>query len=451
MSIVIGPSIVIGSTSSGLIYQFDPANYKSFPAGENLYPYSEQLASSAWVNSPTNFTILSTTSTGGPYNGSYASVVCTTSSGFSSYFFEWSNTITLTAGDIATQTWHVKPATTTTSTITTIGLRFWSGAGRAWTNSFAAFYDLPTKTVTSISGPTTGSAYTTASIAILDNGWYSISYTAMADITGYSAMSLYSAVSNVGTQFLFGGMQLEKNTGYTKYTPTYGTAVTQTTVVYDLTKTYGTGTAVNKLIYSPRYGGVLSCSSATTSGYINTPIRGDTRFTSSSSFSISTWFLANDYVNSAFNTAVGTIVGVFGYDGYGIGWRTAGGTSTILVESQMRTSGGGPLVSGSRATYTALLNTWYHYVFTYDWYNLAAILYVNGVSQASFSIPAGANTGTYANIINQPISIASPNASGGPNGYCLPGLLGPTSIYTNVLSTSDIQQLFNAHRGRYGL
>jgi hypothetical protein len=449
MSIIIGPSIVTGSTSSGLIYHFDPANYKSFPAGENLYPTSEALTSFTTSNPAGPFYSVAT---GGPYNGQYYVTTSTAGLAGSNYWFEWNNLVSLNLGDVVTQTWHVRPIVTATNTATSFGIRFWSGAGRAWLGFYVATFNIQNMTVSSISGPTTGSNYTTATMSLLDNGWYRLSYTAMADAAGYSGISLYnSGLMTTGTVYHFAAAQIEKNTQFTGYVPTYGTTVTQTTVVYDLTQTYGTSTAVNKLIYSPRYSGVLSCTSATTSGYINTPIRGDTRFTSSSSFSISTWFLANDYVNSAFNTAVGTIIGVFAYDGYGIGWRTAGGTSTILVEGQMRNSGGGPLSSGARATYTAQLNTWYHYVFTYDWYNSVATLYVNSVPQASFTIPAGANTGTYSNIINQPISMASPNASGGPNGYNLPGLLGPSSIYTKVLSTSEIQQLFNAYRGRYGV
>lgn len=450
MTILVGPNIGTLSSSTGLIYHFDPGSSKSYTYNSNLYPYSEVTTATAWVNSPTNHIILSTTSTGGPYNGAFITAQCTTSTG-GAYFFEWGNLISLTAGDIVTQTWHVKPASSTTNTISSVQLRYWSGTGRAWAGYNVANFDLSSRSVSSFSGPTTtGTAFTTASISVLDNGWFRLSYTAMAEATGYSAMSLTNPSPAVNQVFSFGAMQIEKNRTFTKYTPTYGTAITKSPRAYDLSGTNTSSFVYGNLSFSSSNGGVIDATT-TTSGYINTPVVGGTMFSSSSTFSIGAWFKITDAVSQTYNVAVGTIVGCFNYDGYGLGWRTSSVASSMYVEGYMRTRGGGPQSGGQAVSYLATVNTWNYYVFTYDWLNLKGTLYVNGNSYSSFDISPLASTGTFSLINSQNFSIASSYASGGPPGLNLPGQLGPVSIYNRALTSDEIKQNFSAYRGRYGI
>jgi hypothetical protein len=256
---------------------------------------------------------------------------------------------------------------------------------------------------------------------------------------------------NTGTIYHFAAAQIERYSDFTSYTPTYGTAVSKSVIVNDLSKTQTTSTIFNSPSFTNTNGGSLIFTTATNSPYITTPIRGDTTFTSSSTFSMSAWFKATDYVFTVSNTACGTVVGCFNYDGYGLGWFTNGTTSSVVVQSQMRTRSGGAFQFGVSNTFNAPLNTWYHYVFTYNYPGSISNFYVNGILNSSFNIPTSVSTNTYTNIISQSISIASAQAPGGPAPLTLPGVLGPVMIYNRELSPLEVQQNFNAHRGRYGV
>jgi hypothetical protein len=447
MTIIAGPSVV-NSATSGLIYYVDPGNSKSYSSGENLYPTSENWGLMLTSSTPSPYYQVSA---GGPYGGAYY-VTTVTNTVSSNYWFEWGNTVSLNAGDVVTQTYHIRPITTSAGTLQTVGLQFWNGAGRAWTTyRYTSFTLGTTASVYYTSGGTS-----TASISLLDNGWYRISQTATADQAGYSGMSLYVSGNigfNTGTIYHFAAAQIEKNGGFTAYTPTYGTAVSKSLTVSDLTKTQSTASTITNVpSFTNTNGGGLVFTTASNGAYITTPIRGDTTFTSSSTFTISAWFKATDYVSASTGNWAGTIVGCFSFDGYGLAWQNAT-TSTMLITAQMRTKGGGPLQAYPYLTlsYYANLNTWYHYAFTYDYTNLVANLYVNGVNQGTAAIPASTNTGTYSNIVGQAISLATPYSPAGPGGAGLPGVLGPSMIYNRALTSSEVQQLFNAHRGRYGV
>jgi len=447
MSIIAGPSIV-STASTGLIYYFDPGNSKSYASAENLYPTSESWGALLTSSSPSPYYQVAS---GGPYGGPYY-VTTVTNTVSSNYWFEWGNTVSLNAGDTVTQTFHIRPITTSAGTLQTVGLQFWTGSGRAWTTyRYASFTLGTTASVYYTSGGTS-----TANMSLLDNGWYRISQTATTDQAGYSGMSLYISGNvgfNTGTIYHFAAAQIEKNGGFTSYTPTYGTAVAKSLAVNDLTKTQTTASTItNSPSFTNTNGGGLIFTTATNSAYITTPIRGDTTFTGSSTFTISAWFKATDYVFTTSNTACGTVVGCFNYDGYGIGWFTNGTTSSLVVQSQMRTRSGGPFQFGASTVFNALLNNWYHYTFTYNYNGGVSNYYVNGALYGSYAIPTSVGTYTYStNILNQAISIASANAPGGPAPLTLPGVLGPVMIYNRELTPLEIQQNFNAHRGRYGV
>jgi hypothetical protein len=87
-------------------------------------------------------------------------------------------------------------------------------------------------------------------------------------------------------------------------------------------------------------------------------------------------------------------------------------------------------------------NTWYNAVFTYNG-SSNGILYLNN-TVINASIPKGAGVG--ANI---PINIgrrADANSSSYTNGN-----IANVHIYNRALSAAEIQQNFNALRGRYGI
>jgi len=91
-------------------------------------------------------------------------------------------------------------------------------------------------------------------------------------------------------------------------------------------------------------------------------------------------------------------------------------------------------------SFTPTLNRWYHLAFVRS--GNTVFLYVDGVQTASVSFTATIVPNT--NLIFIGMSQHSP-------GQCFNGRLSAGSIYTRALSVSQIQQNFQALRGRYGI
>ena len=463
MSIVSGPNIV--PNSGGLIYHIDPGNTKSYNPSENLYPQSETLPNFSISNAGSP----SFVSSGGPYNGPYYITTATAAQfTLSNYWFDFTGATSLSVnqGDVITQTWHVLPIVTATNTITNqIGVRFWSGSDRAWLENVTAQYNLPSLSVTSIQGPTTGSNYTSAAITQLSNGWYRLSFTAQADASGAVATSLYNSQMNTGTQYGVAAHQVEKNTAFTQYTPTYGSPIYRSTSIADIS---GNNSTASSIIKTPLYAtsntgyfNMLSAFTATSSAtYINTPFVGNQIFMMSGVSSTASAFMnytISIWANFIFQPNTGTIyfstlVGNFYYEGFGIGWcNNQGNTNTLTVFPQCRFNSP-TYADPSPNGYVTQLNVWNHYAVALSYTQNTYKFYVNGKVYGS-STP-NFNSTYYFNpsISNQKISIASSNCPGATSGYpSFPGLIGPVSMYNIALSDDQILQEFNAYRGRYGV
>jgi len=451
MTIIAGPVI-----SSGLIYFSDPGNKKSYNPSENLYPQSETLNAGGYSfinDAPSPYYQVNS---GGPYGGVYFVTTVTTYSG--NYWFEWGNTVSLNAGDTVTQTWHVRPYVTATNTMTQIQLQLWTGAGRAWTTTRLVTFNLGSNP--SVSGYSYSTSQTGA-ISVLDNGWYRISQTATADQSGYSGMSLFvGSLSTTGTTYHFAAAQIEKNPQFTGYTPTYGTAITRATGLSDLSLTSSTlSTFVNgNAVYYPANGGYLNLGPAnyisnniTNYAYINTPLSG-IRFSATSDFTISTWFnFGNNF--STLTNIMGTLAGSLYFNGWGLQWF--GNTTTYQISTWVRTSVGivgcyGVYDSaGPGNGYNCNTSTWYNATMVYSTINAYHAIYVNG-QLANIANPP-LTTGTFV-VTNPNFNLGSSNgAGGGATQVPFPGSFGPTQVYNRMLSSDEIQQNFNAYRGRYGL
>jgi len=86
---------------------------------------------------------------------------------------------------------------------------------------------------------------------------------------------------------------------------------------------------------------------------------------------------------------------------------------------------------------STVADTWYHVVGTYD--GTTARIYLNGEAVASGSRTAGSNS--------VPFRVgASPRGANYNNGN-----IARASIYNRALTASEIQQNFNALRGRFGI
>lgn len=84
-------------------------------------------------------------------------------------------------------------------------------------------------------------------------------------------------------------------------------------------------------------------------------------------------------------------------------------------------------------------NRWYHTAWT--WNGSSSIIYVNGISDASYSHSA-ASSGT-GNIILGQYTF--------DNSYAWSGRIGSAKIYNRSLSASEVLQNYNAQKSRFGL
>jgi hypothetical protein len=111
------------------------------------------------------------------------------------------------------------------------------------------------------------------------------------------------------------------------------------------------------------------------------------------------------------------------------------GNSTLRWETwQNAGSVGGAFFSPANLTN----NTWYHAVGTYSSTGVA-VLYINGVQ---------VNAATYSSFSYG--SLTSTIRIGEYAGY-LSGIIPISKMYNRALTATEVQQNFNAHRGRYGL
>lgn len=109
------------------------------------------------------------------------------------------------------------------------------------------------------------------------------------------------------------------------------------------------------------------------------------------------------------------------------------------------------IIGGSQYTiYTPTnlaLNTWYHATFTtsYDGTNTTMRTYVNGVETAS-----GVFAGTQGNYSTN-FMVGDGNNYYNTSWYPFQGRISNVKVYNRTLTMSEIQQNFNATRGRYGI
>jgi hypothetical protein len=108
------------------------------------------------------------------------------------------------------------------------------------------------------------------------------------------------------------------------------------------------------------------------------------------------------------------------------------------------------LIGGNQVTIYASglsLNTWYHTTFTtsYDGTNTTMRIYVNGVETSS-AVYGGAQ-GNYSN----PFMIGDGNNSSNSTWYPFVGRISNVKIYNRTLTVNEIQQNFQALRGRFGI
>jgi hypothetical protein len=195
------------------------------------------------------------------------------------------------------------------------------------------------------------------------------------------------------------------------------------TVCYDLVGNSTTGEAVN----SPTYN---------TAGYFSFVTDDFIRFTNTTAldvqtFTVEVWVRTNSTNQSGF-------------------WFEKGNVNTQYSLFQEGVSircrvNNGSLVDTITPTTASFMNTtnWYQVVFTFT--SGSQVCYINGSV-----VGTGTTTGTLATNAGG-MSIGVYGGYSGSRGFYYNGDQSITKVYNRVLSAAEVQQNFNAHRGRFGI
>ena len=148
---------------------------------------------------------------------------------------------------------------------------------------------------------------------------------------------------------------------------------------------------------------------------------------------VSSWNYSADYAQDGFmfekttNGQVNTQYSLFYNSNNLLYYRTVGLTPEDLTVN--------------RITAGVLNNQWNNVVATYD--GSSKKIYVNGVLKATINV-----TGT---LVSNTTGASYIGIFGSFGGYPFNGKIAHTSVYNRALSDSEIQQIFNATKAKYGL
>jgi hypothetical protein len=218
-----------------------------------------------------------------------------------------------------------------------------------------------------------------------------------------------------GPEIVEDGLVLALDAGNTKSYPGSGTTWT------DLSGNGNNGSLVNGVGYNSSNGGALSFDGG------NDTISGSSAsIPISNAFTISAWVRHNTLPNSVQRyLSMGNDVGVIRHDGA----NQAG-----QLHFYIKTSG--TLKIDLRVNNALSINTWYYIVGT--WNGTTSRLYKNA-SQIGTNTPGGTLDGG-----NLTYYLSSSSET-------LNGRIAQASIYNRALTAAEVQQNFNATRGRFGI
>jgi hypothetical protein len=273
-----------------------------------------------------------------------------------------------------------------------------------------------------------GSAFTTFTPP--QNTWVRQSLTFTASSTSNTGQirvisnDYASFNSQSGATVYLWGAQLERGSSVTDYYATTSTAKNRGTIWTDLSIGGGNnGTLTNGPTYSSSNGGSIVFDG--TNDYI---VRNSTTINLSAGVTMEMIFKSTDMNSRAqgfmqFNTHPNYINFYTPGNGY-LRWET-----WVPVS----------VAGGAYTTPTTLSNnTWYHAVGTYS--NGSSKLYINGINVSSASQTSGTYSSSYtANLV-----------IGEYAGY-MSGNVALAKIYNRALTALEVQQNFNAQRGRFGI
>ena len=427
-----GPEIA----ESGLVLALDAANTKGFDDDENLLAYSEDFSNAYWAKSNVSVTSNAIASPTGSSNASKLVESATTavhelnrsadpvlSSGLDNYI-----TFSIFAKAAERQYCYIR-ATGNTKRI-------------------AAVVDLSNGTfnVTNWSFTLNSSATVTA----YPNGWYRITATAQSNYPpapGWfgafyvSPLDTYQSAGNVGgsgysyagngtSGIYIWGAHYEFGPGISDYYATTGTIKNRGTTWSDLSGRVNNGTLTNGPTYSSANGGSIVFDG--TNDFINC----GTGLALSGSWTIS------GFVRSSVSSAAQVII-----------QRSGDGSTSyaqnyviyIQTNNKFRCGTDADSYKYAESTTTMVINTWYYVTGLYNATTKILSIYVNGIFEGSSTALVGNPTTTG----EQYITLGA--GDGLTIANRLTGNIAQASIYNRALSAQEIQQNFNATRGRYGI
>lgn len=237
----------------------------------------------------------------------------------------------------------------------------------------------------------------------------------------------------------FWGPQLQQSSNVSPYILTTGTAVQKSNTITDLSLSKNNGTLINLNNYSVGNGTIY----LTGNSFFGISNVSNSNITLSSSMpSPLNSMTAEVWVRPLTSTGSSYIFGQTNSI-----WRLMQfGTSSfgfVCATSNNSWYSAGTTVNGVTPT---TLGSWYQVVAVYD--GTQVMLYING----KFEATGGATlSGTVANSVVNSYATLSVGKTDAPNLNNFQGQIGIVKLYNRALSNTEIQQNFNATRGRYGI
>lgn len=427
MSVSGGPSIV----TSNLLLNLEIDNPKSYSYSENLLPYSQAINTTNWSVGP-NTTFVSSSNTA-PDSTLTASSFYGNGSSANEYVVK---NVTYAAN-----TWYTAScwARVSNGTVPTSG----NILTISYTNDVLGTLTRSTK---GYNGNLTSS-------------WQRFSTTYFNVAPGTYSAYFIADQNNTSTIEIWGA-QVEKNTSMQNYTPTGASAITQRTTLRDTISTYSP-TLSNTAYYNYNSNGTFTFTRSTApnlkdgGGIVGTYPSGSLSYGNFlyNDYTWEIWFKIDDINAGAYDgVELWNVLAV--YPGYHTGfmYSVGGGLCYTIWDYDGVTAGSSNPCYWSLGTSNAqvIQGNWYQAVVTNS--NKTFTPYLNGVPLGTGSTLGTLRFNNLANAGTIAIGKAANVTSGlGSYVYYSRSAFGGMKMYNRALSADEVNQNFNALRGRYGL
>lgn len=420
MAIAYNPRIV----TDGLLYCMDAGNSKVYDSYENLLTNSEDF--SQWsgfrrdvtinqVTGPNSNLITADLITANETNQSGSAVI----KGFS-----------YVVGQTYTFSVYVRKSSSTSALL----LR--PQNSDVFTQAVEAFFNISTGVKGNVTSDGTVFTNATSNISDVGNGWYrcSVTFTVSSAVsTGNARIYVVDAVNSIqvttGASFYAWGAQMEIASSVGPYYATTTSTKPRGSVLTDLSGVGNTGTLQNAVGYDPANGGSLLFDG------INDYISVVDNFGDPQTFTIEIWCKPTELNIDANNN----------YRRLFMCTGVVPGNECIIIEETGQISFRVPgtndttnFVANGFNTYTPSTGKWGHIMCTYD--QSLRRTYFNGAFQSQYTQPSDKKT----------VSFGVPQIVDG-SSQVFKGNLAVVRVYNRALSADEIQQNFNALRGRFGI